>query len=286
MSTPPALGELLLDLNRAPAREPAARALLGWLDQTLRRSGVRGDRADRIRSRVTFKLVELSRSPRLAQIDDAEAYARQMVRCALIDLLKEDARHISEAGFDDERCGGERGDGERGGAGLVFAGYGSAGEKEALEESVHESRERARALLRRAFAGALAKKTPRYHAGLRATFEDLCALALDQASLRTLLSRHGPVGAADLTAAYKRHERMRESLSEAVAALAGAGRLTRREAAQAEECLSLLLRPGPKKRGKGGLRQQVQPGQPAPLRLEKKQRAPGREPKGALRGAA
>ncbi len=283
MSTTTALDEILLRLDRAPSREPAARALLGWLEHSLARFGVRGDRADRARSRVACKLLELSRSARLAQIEDAEAYARQMIRRAVLDSHKEDQRHVGETSFDGER-------GERGGLSQDPTEPAAAEEKVALEASVDGCRDRARGLLQRAFAEVLAAAAVRYQAGLRATFEDLCALALDAASLRALLLRDGPVTEAAFAAAYKRHQRMRKSLREAIDALARAGRLTKREWEQALGCLSLLLRPGPKARVPGGRRPHTSPKPERPatalLSLEEKQRAPGCAAGGALRGAA
>jgi hypothetical protein len=277
MPTPAPHAEILLDLNRAPHRESAARALLAWLSEALRRLRTSGDRADRVRSRVASKLLELSRTGRLSRIEDAERYCLGMVRNALYDLLAEDARHLGERSFDGEEVPTPR-----------AAGLATAEEKEALEESLDAWRARARGLLGRAFAAVLEESLPRYHRGLRETFDDLCALAFDSASLPALLGQRGEAAhPAALDAAYKRHERMRTSLRDAIAGLARAGRLTKVEAAQAEGCLALLLRPGHKKsRPSRRTRSRATTPEPGPTRLADKQRTTPGEPEGALRGAA
>jgi hypothetical protein len=277
MSTPTPLAEILLDLNRAPQREAASRALLGWLVDVLRRLRASDDRADRVRSRVAWKLLELSRAGRLSRIEDAERYCMGMVRNALFDVLAEDRRHLGERSFD----------GEQGPAPEADLGP-SAEEKEALEEDLQAWRERARALLGRAFAVVLEVALPRYHQGLRESFDDLCALGLESASLSALLGTRGAaVDSAALDAAYKRHQRMRTSLREAIESLARAGRLTKVEAAQAEGCLALLLRPGQKARGHGRRKRgEAASDGPGPAQLPKQQRASPDGPEGALRGAA
>jgi len=282
MSNTPPLGQILLQLTRSESREAASRALYAWLDGALRKARASGDRAERVRSRVACKLLELVRTGGHTRLEDADRYGLRMVRHALYDAAAEDQRHLGESSFD----------GERGGPGFDLTGEtATAEEKAALEESVAACRERARALLGRAFAEVEVSASPRYRAGLRATFDDLCALALDQAALPALLARAGGhVSEAAQQAAYKRHERMRKRLREATLALASAGRFTRREAEQALGCLALLLRPGPKTRGPGGRRRPRAPGgvqaEADPVLLEPRERSPGDEPEGALRGAA
>jgi hypothetical protein len=277
MSTTTPLAEILLDLNRAPQREAASRALLGWLDGALRRLRTGEDRADRVRSRVAWKLLELARAGRLSRIEDAERYCMGMVRNALFDVLAEDRRHLGERSFDGEQVPAPE-----------DASKPSAEEKEALEESLQAWRAQARALLGRAFCAVLEEALPRYHRGLRETFDDLCALGLEAASLPALLGGRGEaVDSAALDAAYKRHERMRKSLREATLSLARAGRFTKVEAAQAEGCLSLLLRPGHKAREPGRRKHAGAANYgPVPARLPKQQRAAPKGPEGALRGAA
>lgn len=236
MSPHPPLQTLLIEIARGPDRNGASRALLAWVDQALLRARVRPHLRDRVHARVAGKLVELALAGRHQGLDDAAAYAFTMVRHAAIDAANEDQRHLGASSFDGEQ------------AGPWFepaAGPSEAEEKAALEEELALCRERARALLDRAFEALLAVSERRYHAGLRLTFEQLCAVSFEAASLRSLLSRDGaaPTPAA-LAAAYKRHERMRTGLRDAIARLLRANVLPARKAAQAQRCLTLLLRPG------------------------------------------
>ena len=236
MSPHPPLQTLLFEIACGPDRNRASRALLTWVDQALLRARVRPHLRDRVHGRVSGKLVELALAGRHQGLDDAGAYALTMVRHAAIDAAHEDQRHLGTSSFD----------GEQGGPWFEpSSGPSEAEEKAALEEELALCRERARALLGRAFEALLAVTAQRYHAGLRLTFEQLCAVSFDAASLRALLSRDGAAPSpAALAAAYKRHERMRAGLRGAIVRLLHESVLPARKAAQAQRCLTLLLRPG------------------------------------------
>lgn len=217
------LFDTLVELQEGPDRQRAARELL----VVLRSFGVRrGELAAFHADATQHVLVKLLEGTRPTGTSDAavRSYLATMVNHRQIDLSRKAKRFAPEQEAVVEP---------------------PAPEPESPQRSVEELDARSRALLQRAFAHAVARRTPANRPALEQSWRELQAILSGRTIAALLEAEHGLApgsaewarGAARM---YTAHKRAREALVEATEALIAAGEISSEDAAVARANLRRL----------------------------------------------